>query len=165
MPCNNEYHDERRHNNGWWPWVLAGGMVVSALIMRLCGRDCPDCAKPVDCDDCKQKTEINVGGDAIIVKDSQNTDIDVNKGKGNVINDRGSTINVTPKPKPQPKPEPRPQPKPEPKPQPKPEPKPQPKPEPKPDCKTVTKERKETYVFTGSDAASMALRMLEGQSR
>ena len=139
----------------WWPWILAGGMITSSLIMAMCGRGCSDCEKTTDCTDCGEKTEITVGGDAIIVKDSQDTDIKVNKGNGNVINDNGSTIKVEPKPQPKPKPKPQPKPKPKPKeeipvvdpipdpiPDPKPEPKPDPKPEPeKPKCKrTITYE-------------------------
>ena len=149
---NNENNNTKKHV--WWPWVLAGGMITSSVILAMCGRGCGDCEKPTGCTDCGEKTEYHIDGDAIIVKDSQDTDIKVNKGNGNAINDNGSTINVMPAPKPKPKPKVKPKPKteeipvvdpiPEPKPEPKPEPVPDPKPDPKPEkpkCKrTITYE-------------------------
>ena len=80
----------------WWPWILAGGMVASSIIMCLCGRcrdrnsGCHDCERPRDttevvhtpdtCATYVQGDIINVGGDAIIVKGNDN---DVAQVKGN----------------------------------------------------------------------------------
>jgi len=169
---NNRNGNNNRNRRVWWPWILTGGMIVSALIMRMCGNGCPDCRKPAGCDDCKQKTEIKVDGDAVIINDSQETNVNINKGNGNRIDNANKSTVVTPRPKPKP------QPKPEPKPQPKPKPvqpeqipvRPAPdidpvvKPDPEPDCKTVVTKKKETFVFTGSNAKDAALRMLDGYS-
>lgn len=90
----------------WWPWILAGGMVTSAIILCLCGRcrdrnsGCRDCERPVkDTTEivhtpdtgatCVQGDIIHVGGDAIIVKGNDN-DVALVKGNENHVAQRST---------------------------------------------------------------------------
>ena len=89
----------------WWPWILAGGMVASSIIMCLCGRcrdrnsGCHDCERPRDttevvhtpdtCATYVQGDIINVGGDAIIVKGNDN-DVALVKGNENHVAQRST---------------------------------------------------------------------------
>lgn len=89
----------------WWPWILAGGMVASSIIMCLCGRcrdrnsGCHDCERPRDttevvhtpdtCATCVQGDIIHVGGDAIIVKGNDN-DVALVKGNENHVAQRST---------------------------------------------------------------------------
>ena len=99
-------------NNIAWAWVLAGGMLGSAIIMCLCGRGCTKGAGCRECNKSKQDTvwvvkekpSIDVDGDAIIIN-GDNNDATLIKGNGNNAANRSSgTQNqnrgpVKPKPK------------------------------------------------------------------
>ena len=166
-PATSRHENTDRNNNDnknrtLWAWILAGGMMGSALIMCLCGRGCTPCGRASNCEGCGEKTEITVDGDAVIVNDSQNTDIKVNKGDGNVINDNNSAINVTPKPKPKPKAQPKPIPV---APAPVVEPRPEPKPEPQ--CKKITTTTRTRVIITGDadDVINAAVQIMNSNCR
>ena len=131
---NNEEKNNKVSGNAvLWPWVLAGGMVVSSVIMCLCGRGC---TKRSGCHDCnkpkqdtvwvvKEKPSIDVDGDAIIIN-GDNNDAILIKGNGNNAANRSSgnqnrggvkpkpkKLNVIPAVNPAPVVEPNPEPKPQ----------------------------------------------------
>ena len=101
----------------WWPWIIAGGMVTSAIILCLCGRcrdrnsGCRDCERPVKdtteivqkpCDTCANVyvsgDYINIEGDGLVIKDSQDVAASMGDitGDGNNVANRGC-VNTKPK--------------------------------------------------------------------
>jgi hypothetical protein len=167
MPRNDTNNNNNRRINPE-VWVLGSAFILGMMLFGMGLRGCGCVQKTQNCDDCKEKTEISVDGDAIIVNDSQNTDIKVNKGNDNIINDNNSAINVAPKPQPKPQPKPKPQTKPIPvAPAPVVEPKPEPKPEPEPECKTVTTTRHTRIIISGDadDVINAAVVLMNSNCR
>ena len=153
-----EHRDERREEKNnkavLWPWILAGGMLGSSLIMCLCGRGC---TKGTGCGgDCgktkhdtvwvvKEDPSIKVGGDAVIIN-GNNNDATLIKGNGNNVANRSQGNQNTRPAKPR---KTVPVVNPAPVVEPKPEPTPEPKPEPKPQCVTETVTEHTHIVISG----------------
>lgn len=174
MPEERNENSERENNNAsknsaLWPWILAGGMLGSSIIMCLCGRGCTKVAGCRNCNEPKKDTvwvvkedpSIKVDGDAIIIN-GNNNDATLIKGNGNNAANRSrGTQNqnrgsVKPKPivKPAPVIEPTPVVKPEPQPQ-------------EPACTTTTTTTRTRVIISGNanDVTRAAVAILNGNCR
>ncbi len=181
MPEERNENLERENNNSsknsaLWPWILAGGMLGSSIIMCLCGRGCTKAAGCRDCNEPKKDTvwvvkddpAIKVDGDAIIIK-GDNNDATLIKGNGNNAANRSSgTQNqnrgaVKPKPKPvKPIVKPAPVIEPDVEPVVKPEPQPQ-----EQTCTTTTTTTRTRVIISGNanDVTRAAVQILNGNCR
>ena len=70
MPRNDTNNNNNRRINPE-VWVLGSAFILGMMLFGMGLRGCGCVQKTQNCDDCKEKTEISVDGDAIIVNDSK----------------------------------------------------------------------------------------------